>query len=320
MHLEKERKTSCLINQIFVYLIDYQYIKSMNSLVQNYEIILKELTKNCHHIESFKQVRAPKLSNLELVALNITAEYMSINSELQLFRCIFGTYLEAKIERSIYNKRKRKLFSYINKIRENLSHKFSEFTDVFIVDSTPIPICKISRAKRSEICSTDEIHPNFGYCAAQKTGYYGYKLHVVCDKNGVFHSFDFTPANVHDVNYLKDVKHNLENCFLIGDRGYISADYQSDLFTHSNIKLSVPMRKNQHDFVPFLWEKSKTRKRIETAFSQLCNQFSFNINFAKTFQGLATRILSKITSFTMIQYLNFFVFNRPLNKIKVNLS
>ena len=79
------------------------------------------------------------------------------------------------------------------------------------------------------------------------------------------------------------------------------------------------MRKNQHDFVEFSKTKSKIRKRIETNISQLCGQFLININLAKTFQGLATRIVSKITSFTMIQYLNFFVFKRSLNKLKINL-
>ena len=291
----------------------------MNNLIQNYEIILKELTKTCKHITSNKQIRLPKLSDLELVALNITAEYMSINSELQLFRCISGTVLDGKIERSVYNKRRRKLFPYIEKIRETLSSKFSDFTDVFIVDSTPIEICKISRANRSAICSTEEVKPAFGYCAAQKSRYFGYKLHAVCDKNGIFHSFDFTPANVHDVNYLNDIKGNLQNCLLIGDRGYISKESQVDLFNYSRINLSVPMRKNQHDFVAFSKMKSKIRKRIETNISQLCGQFTININFAKTFQGLATRIVSKITSFTMIQYLNFFVFKRSLNKLKVNL-
>lgn len=291
----------------------------MNNLIQNYEIILKELTNTCKHIKTNKQIRLPKMSDLELVALNITAEYMSINSELQLFRYISGTKLEGKIERSVYNKRRRKLFSYIDKIRQALSSKFSDFTDVFIVDSTPIEICKISRANRSAICSTDEIKPSFGYCAAQKSRYFGYKLHAVCDKNGIFHSFDFTPANVHDVNYLKDIKEDFKNCLLIGDRGYISKEFQVDLFNYSKISLSVPMRRNQHDFVAFSKAKSKIRKRIETNISQLCGQFTINVNFAKTFQGLATRIVSKITSFTMIQYLNFFVFKRSLNKLKVNL-
>ncbi|KAA6338648.1 hypothetical protein EZS27_013370 [termite gut metagenome] len=44
-----------------------------------------------------------------------------------------------------------------------------------------------------------------------------------------------------------------------------------------------------------------------------------NTNFAKTFAGLATRILSKITALTMIQYLNLFVFNRNMNCIKINI-
>ena len=291
----------------------------MNNLIQNYKIILKELTNICGHIRTKKQIRVPKLSDLELVALNITAEYMSINSELQLFRLISETELEDKIERSIYNKRKRRLYHYIEKIRETLSEKFSDFTDVFIVDSTPIEICRISRANRSGICSTEEIKPAFGYCAAQKTRYFGYKLHAVCDKNGIFHSYDFSPANVHDVNYLNDIKHDFENCLLIGDRGYISEKLQVDLFNYSNIRLSVPMRKNQHDFVAFSKAKSKIRKRIETAISQLNGQFLIHINLAKIFQGLATRIASKIASFTMIQYLNFFVFKRSLNKIKINL-
>ena len=112
------------------------------------------------------------------------------------------------------------------------------------------------------------------------------------------------------MNYLKDIKENFKNCELIGDRGYISKELQVDLFNYSNINLSVPMRKNQLDFVKFSYTKSKIRKRIETAFSQLAGQFTINVNFAKSFQGLATRIASKITSFTMIQYLNFFVFKR----------
>lgn len=291
----------------------------MNNLIENYEIILSNLKVTCSDIESFKQVRTPKLDNMELVAINLTAEYMSINTELQLFRCLKGTYLYSMIERSVYNKRKRKLFDYTESIRKRLSGMFSNCADAFVVDSKPTPICNYSRAGRSSICSTDQIQPSFGYCASQKSNYYGYKFHAVCDKNGVFHSFDLAPAHIHDVNFLKDVRYNLKNCTLIGDRGYISADYQADLFTHSNINLSVPMRKNQKDFKPFSNEKARIRKRIETNFSQLSGQFLWDNNHAKSFRGLATRLLSKVTAFTMIQYLNVFVFNRPMNKIKVNL-
>ena len=291
----------------------------MNNLIENYEIILTHLKETCGDIESFSQNRSPKLSNIELVAINLTAEYMSINTELQLFICLKGTRLESMIERSVYNKRRRKLFDYTESIRKRLSEKFAQFTDVFVLDSMPTPICKYARAGRSNICSTYQIQPSFGHCASQKSKYFGYKLHAVCDKNGVFHSFDLAPAHIHDVNYLKDVKHNLNNCTLIGDRGYISADYQIDLFNYSNINLSVPMRKNQLNFVKFSKTKAKIRKRIETNFSQLYGQFQWATNHAKSFLGMATRLLSKITAFTIIQYLNVFVFNRDINKIKINL-
>ena len=36
--------------------------------------------------------------------------------------------------------------------------------------------------------------------------YYGYKLHGLTGVSGVFHSYDITAANVHDINYLNDVK------------------------------------------------------------------------------------------------------------------
>ncbi|NAW50542.1 transposase [Elizabethkingia argentiflava] len=49
-------------------------------------------------------------------------------------------------------------------------------------------------------------------------GYFSFKLHAVCDKNGILHSFDFSPANVHDVNDLHDIKETFQNYLLIGNR------------------------------------------------------------------------------------------------------
>ncbi len=76
---------------------------------------------------------------------------MSIDSECQLFRIISNT-LRAKIGRSVYNRRKQKLFSAIEFIREGLSNRFNEFEDHYIVDSMPLEITKLSRSCRSTIC------------------------------------------------------------------------------------------------------------------------------------------------------------------------
>ncbi len=46
-------------------------------------------------------------------------------------------------------------------------------------------------------------------------------------------------SSVHDIHYLKDVKVDYSNCTVIGDRGYISAQVQLDLFETANIRLEV---------------------------------------------------------------------------------
>ena len=97
----------------------------MNNLIENYEIILNNLKLTCGDINSFTQIRTPKLNNLELVSLNLTAEYISINTEVQLFRCLKGSYLETKIERSVYNKRRRELFKTVANLKSLFLQRYN---------------------------------------------------------------------------------------------------------------------------------------------------------------------------------------------------
>jgi hypothetical protein len=149
--------------------------------------------------------------------------------------------------------------------------------------------------------------------------YDGYKIHVVCSIDGVFKSFDIRKAAVHDIHYLKDIKNQFNNCVILEDREYLSTDYQLDLFESKQIKLEIPMRKNQKNYKKQTYIFRKKRKRIVTLFSQLCDQFKIRNNYAKTFEGFKTRILSKLTALTIIQYINKFGFNRNINNLKVNI-
>ncbi|PWJ92225.1 hypothetical protein BC749_11720 [Flavobacterium araucananum] len=63
------------------------------------------------------------------------------------------------------------------------------------------------------------------------------------------------------------------------------------------------MRKNQKNYKEQPYILRKSRKRIETLFSQLCDQFMIRRNYAKSFLGFKTRILSKINT---IRKLSFF--------------
>lgn len=293
----------------------------MSKIVNNYLKVLEVI--NSLNINScfFNRVgRKPKMTDTEIVALSLTAEFMSIDSENNLFKQITNTEIPNLIERSQFNKRRRKLFSFSEDIRLALASKFTELEDCFIVDSMPLEICKTARQNRIKICKENyETAPEKGFCASQNSWFYGYKLHGVCTLSGVFHSIDITKANVHDIHYLQDVKRQLSECLLLGDKGYLSAEQQLDLFESASIVLETPMRTNQKEYKkqPYVFRKS--RKRIETLFSQLCDQFMIRRNYAKTFNGFKTRILAKITAMTLIQYMNKFIFDRKINNIKIQI-
>jgi hypothetical protein len=292
----------------------------MSNLEASYKLILKELIKISKVENFYFKPRKPKLSDLELISLIILAEFKSIDSEYQLFREIKDFDIASKIERSVYNRRKRKLFPFIEEIRLKMVEKFNDFENYFIVDSMPLEVCKLARSSRSKICKeVDYAIPNKGFCASQNLHFYGYKLHAVCSISGIFQSFDLSPASVHDIHYLQDIKGQLSDCVLLGDKGYLSQTIQLDLFNEVNIQLETPKRKNQKDYKPQFYPFKKYRKRIETLFSQLCDQFMIRRNYAKSFQGFKTRILAKITTLTTIQYLNKFVFDRNINNLKINL-
>ena len=292
----------------------------MHNFKSNYDKIMEVLDKLEVKSNFLPQIRVPRLSDKELVCINLTSEYMGIDSERDLFRRL-PDCLSTRIERSVYNRRRRKLFAFIEQIRQTASDAFNRFEDVYIVDSMPLEVCKLSRSARSKICRQDTYSaPNKGYCASQNTNYYGYKLHAVCSAIGVFKSLDISPASVHDINYLKDIKHQLVDCTILGDRGYLSTQWQLDLFTDCNIRLDTPMRNNQTNYKPQPYIFRKAIKRIETLFSQLCDQFMIRRNYAKTFEGFKTRILSKVTALTMVQYINRFFFERNINNIKINIT
>jgi len=265
----------------------------------------------------------PKLSDCEIIALSVTGESIGIDSENYFWGKLENDHkadFPRLIHRSNFNRRRKRLYPFIEKLNQHLAHFLNESEDVYLVDSIPVPICQIAREKHSKICKENfETAPDKGYSAVSKSYYYGYKLHLVTSVRGIFHSMDLTKASVHDVHYLSEIKNSgLSKCTLIADKGYLSSTYQLDLFNSCQVNLQTPKRANQ-ERCPYPFIFRNVRKRIETLFSQLCDQFMLKRNYAKTIMGLSVRILSKITAVTLLQYINS-KNNKPLNHLKYALA
>jgi hypothetical protein len=266
----------------------------------------------------------PRFSDVEVIALSLTAECLSIDSENYLFSKLNKEYLrefENIISRRQYNDRRKLLFEQTEQVRKLMAERLNSQADVFAIDSMPLEICKISREQRNKMGKESELNsPDKGYCASQKKYFYGYKLHSVCSASGVIESLDLTKASVHDVHYLKDVQELFSNCIITGDKGYIGRQQQINLFETAAIELVVPLRSNQKDQKPVIRILKKIRKRIETVFSQLCDQFMIQRNYAKSFTGFKSRILAKVSGLTILQFLNKFINNQPVGRVKHTLA
>ena len=291
--------------------------------MSNLQAVYNKIHGLLHEIEAedyfLNQRKKPKLTDKGLIALSLAADTLGIDSERFLFKQL-PEDVEGLIERSVYNRRVRRLSTKIESIRQRVVARLESQTELYVIDSMPLEVCKLSRAKRSRVCQEYEFSsPDYGYCAAQDAHYFGFKLHAVCTSRGLIKMFDISRASVHDIHYLHDVQTALGHCTLLGDKGYLSKQWQADLFDVNAIHLETPMRKNQKDFKVFPQVFSRARKRIETLFSQLCDQFMIRRNYAKSFTGFARRLTTKIAALTFIQWDNIRNGNK-MNNIKVVLS
>ena len=264
-----------------------------------------------------------KFTDVEVIALSLTSQCMTIESENKLFHLLNSSYKKDfphLISRRQYNDRLKGLNPHIDEINKLIASKMDKNNNLYIVDSMPLEICSPSRKNRTTICKENpNCLPNKGYCAAQKKHYYGFKLHTICNEQGTIIKFDLTKASLHDIKFLEVEGKNFKDCMILGDKGYQSKKLTEDLLNHSNVVLQAPFKSNQKEKKPLIPGFGRKRKRIETVFSQLDDQFIIQKNFAKTFIGLTTRILSKITGMTILQYINKFITKKPIGKIKYAL-
>lgn len=272
----------------------------------------------------------PKMTDLEIISLSITAECLEIDSENLLWTKLKTDYPDmfaSLIHRTKYNLRRKRLVSITSKCLVDLSEIIHDSigSEVLIIDSMPIPTCKISREHTSKACrdsNKDEVVANKSYNIAMGGWFIGYKFHLIVSKSGVYKDMLITSASVHDNYFLKlldQTDTHLSGSELLGDRGYIGKAIQLSLFEDLSLQLNIPYRRNQKDFEKYPHSQKIIRKTIEVVFSQYCDEFRIKENYAKRFEGLYTRIITKVCAKTFKQLVNL-VNGNPINKTKHALA
>ena len=53
-----------------------------------------------------------------------------------------------------------------------------------------------------------------------------YKLHAVCEMQGMIHSYDMVAASIYNFHYFKDVQWEFHGCMMFRNKEYLSVHMQ----------------------------------------------------------------------------------------------
>jgi hypothetical protein len=248
---------------------------------------------------------APGLSDAEVMAMEIIAEYQGIDADKaiwQYFRRHWQGWFPGLPGRSNFVRQSANLWQYKQLIQAQLAIQLGALADdVHLIDGLPMRLCCITYAPR---CQSFQGSASYGYCAAKDEYFYGFRGHLNVSLNGVITGFTVTPANGDERTALWEISQGIQG-LLIGDKGYLSADLKRDLAA-SGIQLETPLRSNMPVTRPPEWVQLEQRLRrlIETVNSQLSERFQFERIRCRDRWHLTSRVNRKILAHTLCCWLN----------------
>ena len=92
----------------------------------------------------------PTFSDLEVIALSLTAEAFGYDSENNLFKRLAESpeHIPNLISRRQFNVRRKLTAGLAEDIRRDIAKSIDGGENVFVIDSEPVKVCQLARAKR----------------------------------------------------------------------------------------------------------------------------------------------------------------------------
>lgn len=171
-----------------------------------------------------------------------------------------------------------------------------------MIDATGVPVIKLYRAYTTKAFKNKQYF-GIGYCHAKKEHYYGQKLTLITNQEGIPVTYRLMPANKHDIKAIGQTTKKISSIWLVGDKGYISKRLKEKLYQKQRIRIITPLRKNQKQILN-KWERKKLKHRqlIETINNQLKDHFQLEKLRAKSLEGIQTRVRNIIFTYLIAIY------------------
>ncbi len=233
-----------------------------------------------------RNIENSKLSDVALLALMCLKVQYQVATWRKFYQLVSDIMPSLPmLEYSRFMRRCKNLVPIFQSIRTGLIKK-SSYGDIAIIDSFPLPLCQDNRKLQAVLFHR---FADVGYNATKQRYYYGFKVHVVTDTQGLILNYELTPASIHDVKAAPEVIENCPCSLVIADVGYVGKKLQH-IFAQMGYQLWTPYRSNmrlakQHNSR----QLKKLRRRIESYFADLTRQ-GIEHTLARSLGGLQMNI------------------------------
>ena len=170
---------------------------------------------------------------------------------------------------------------------------------LFIVDSFPVKTYENHKSFRARIFCGKEYH---GYSASRKQYFFGIKVHMIVDSDGIPIEFAFTPGSHSDIRAFRNLSLCLkEGAKILADCAYLDYDFEAKLELIEGITLLSRRKRNSKRQRSFdcNHQINLCRNRVETVFSSITSRMPRHIR-ARTEKGFCLKIMFFIFAY-MIQ-------------------
>jgi hypothetical protein len=249
----------------------------------------------------------PRFSDSEMLTLMLAQDFIPYPGETQFVGFVhanLGHLFPQLIDQSQFNRRGRGLVGLLERLRrEWLVDLTGGDVKQVLLDTKPVPVMGHKRSKRhSDFAGS----ASYGYCAGRNLHYFGYKLVLLTDLDGLPLVYDLVPANVDERQAAESVLWRVSDCDVFGDKGFLSDAWQAEVRQQTGNRVWTAKRTNQTAQNPATFDRllNRIRERIEGTFHQLQNT-GRNLErlLAKTVHGLCTRVALKVACYTLKVFL-----------------
>lgn len=243
-----------------------------------------------------------KVTDQELIALAVAQAATGLCSDRQFLGAI-GRLLPGFFPvlpcQSQYNRRLRRLTAHITLVQLELADLLASGR-VRLVDGTLIGCANYAGCQHQSAFAGDAA---YGYCASKSRFYWGMRLVLLSDPNGVPMGYTLVAANEREYEATFQLATAHPDTILFADKGLWGREFEQTLRL-CGITLVTPGKHRLHQRPPAEIAKARIRLVIESVFSNLKRQMRLEDHLAKTLAGLAQRIAGRLLALTLGMFIN----------------